>query len=110
VQKHEIDLGQPHPRHAALGGTLELEGREMRWPYLGGDKDIGPPDARRPERLAHLALVVVHFRGVNMAVSKPQRLLDDPRAQASAQLPGAQTHERNVRALCVHDLHHGSSS
>ena len=64
------------------------------------------PEAR--SRLADLALVVVHLGGIDVAVSEPQRLLDDARTSAPAQLPGAQTHERNARTFHLDEVHHGS--
>jgi hypothetical protein len=108
VQEQQINLGQPQPRQAALSGTFQLERRKMRRPDLGGDENALAPDPRRPQTVAHLAFVVVHLRSIDMAVAEPQCLLDDARASASAQFPGAQTYERNARAFHVDDVHHDS--
>jgi len=108
VEQQEVDRRQPQPPQAALGGTFQLVGREMRGPYLGGDENLVARDTRGPQPLAHLTLVVVHFRGIDVPVSKPQRLSDDARTSTAAQLPGTQTYERNARAFCLDDVHHGS--
>ena len=108
VQEQQIDLGQAQPGEAALGGMLELMGGEMRRPYLGGQENIVAPDPGRVQRLPDLALVVVHFRRVDMAISQPQRLLHHPRTDAPAQLPGTQTDERNAGAPGLNDVHRGS--
>src|SRR5215475_8203383 len=54
--------------------------------------------------LADLALVVVHFRGVDVAVAETQRLLHHARAGAPAQVPGAETDQRNAGAMGFHHL------
>ena len=99
VQQQEIDLGQPQLHQAVLGGAHELARRKMRRPDLGGDEHLVARHAGGAQPLAHLALVVVHLRGVDVAVAEPQRLLDHARAGASAQIPGAETDERDAGAF-----------
>ena len=90
----------------SLAARSSSRRREMRRPHLGGDEHLVARDARGAQRLADLALVVVHLRRVDVAIAEPQRLLDDARAGAPAQLPGAETDQRNTRAVRVDDLHH----
>src|SRR5262245_22244652 len=56
---------------------------------------------------ADLALVVVHFRRVDMTVAEPQRLLGDARAGAPAQVPGTETDEWDTGALRADDMSFG---
>jgi hypothetical protein len=49
------------------------------WPYQAGGA----------QTLADLALVVVHFRGVDVAIAQAQRLLDHSHTSTPAQVPGA---------------------
>src|SRR5215217_3210335 len=78
----------------------------MRRPDLGGEEDLIALHARGAQALADLAFVFVHLRGVDVAIAEPQRLLDDPRTGASAQLPGAQPDRRNSCAIGF-DKQHG---
>src|SRR6516225_2644819 len=106
MQQQQIDLGLPQPRQRALGGALELERGEMRGPNLGGDEHFAAGEAGCAQPLPHLALVVVHLGRVDVAVAQSQRLLDDARASASTQLPGAQTHERDAGAFGFNNARH----
>src|SRR5215472_9562338 len=99
VNEQQIDLGQPQPDEAFLGGTLELGRRKMILPYLRGDEDIVAPDAGRAQPFADFALVAVHFRGVDMAITELQRLLDHPGADAATQIPRAEADRRNARSV-----------
>ena len=105
VQQQEIDLGEPQPHQAVLGGPFELARRKMRGPDLGGDEHLLALDARGAQPLADFALVVVHLRGIDVAVAEPQRLLDQPCAGAPAQVPGAETDQRDARAMGFDHLH-----
>ena len=60
-------------------------------------------DAGRAQPFADFALVAVHFRRVDMAITEPQRLLDHPGAGAAAQIPGAEADRRNAGAARYHD-------
>ena len=104
MQQEEIHLREPQPRQALLGGALELARGEMRRPDLGGDEHVVALDAGCAQSFADLALVVVHLRGIDVAVAKPQRLLDDPRAGATAQIPGAEPDQRNAGAMRFDDM------
>src|SRR5262249_121021 len=88
---------QPH--QAVLGGAFELARSKMRWPDLGGDEHRVALDVGRAQALTHLALIVVHLSGVDVAIAEPQRLLGEPRAGAPAQVPGPETDERNPGGL-----------
>ena len=75
----------------------------MRRPDFGGDEHLVALDAGGAQPLAHLAFVVVQLGGVDVAVAEPQRLLDDPRAGTPAQLPGAETDQRDAGAVRFDD-------
>src|ERR1043165_554845 len=74
--------------------------------HLGGDEHIFAPHARGVQPLAHLLLVAVDQRAVEMTIAEFQRLLGDARADASVELPGAETDRWNFCAVGVHGLHH----
>jgi hypothetical protein len=80
----------------------------MRRPYLRGDEHLVAGNAGRAHAFADLALVVVHLRGVDVAVAKAQRLLDQAGAAATTQVPGAETDHRDARAMGFDDLALGS--
>src|SRR5215207_7894875 len=105
VQQQQVDLGQAQSHQAFLGRTLQIMRREMRRPDLGGEEDLIALHARGAQALADLAFVLVHLRGVDVAIAEPQRLLDDPRAGASAQFPGAQPDRRNSCAIGFEKQH-----
>src|SRR6185295_4968017 len=92
-----------------LGGTLERGRGKMRGPDLGGDEDLAALHAGGAQPLPDLAFVVVHLGGVDMAIAQPQRLLDHARAGLAAQVPGAETDERNLCAVGLDGLHHSCS-
>ena len=92
---------QPQPRQAVLGGAFELARGKMRRPDLGDDEHLVALDAGGAQPLPDLALVVVHLGGVDVAIAEPQRLLDDARAGAPAQVPGAETDERDAGAVAL---------
>src|SRR6516165_8761997 len=79
----------------------------MGLPHLGGDEHVAAPEARGAQRLADLALVVVHLGGVDVAVAEAERLLDRARAGAPAQVPGAEPDRGNLRTVRL-DVHHGA--
>src|SRR6476620_5264243 len=76
VQQQEIDLRKLQPRQTLLDRTLEFARGEVRRPYLRGDERLIACQAGGTQALADLALVVVPFRGVDMAIAQAQRLLD----------------------------------
>src|SRR3989304_4835056 len=59
--------------------------------------------------LAHLALIVVHLRGVDVAIAEADRLLDNARAVAPAQRPGAEPDKRNTETFRLDKLVQGVS-
>ena len=78
----------------------------MRWPHFGGDEDLIARHPGDAQSLPYLALVVVHFGGIDVAIAEAKGLLDDPRASASAQLPGAQPEKRDARASRLDGRYH----
>jgi hypothetical protein len=105
VDQQEVDVGEAQLRQAFLGGPLEFARRQVVLPDLGGDEDVVAPDPAGAQTFPDLALIAVHLGGVDVAVSEPQRLLDHPRAQPPAQIPGAETDRRNPRAVRL-DIRH----
>ena len=99
VQQQQIDLAQAQPHQAIARGALQRPRRKMRRPDFGGDEEFVALDAGGADAVADVALVVVHFRGVDVAIAKPQRLLDGPGAAAPAQFPGAEPDQRNFGAV-----------
>src|SRR5262249_56508764 len=95
----QIDFTQAQAGKRVARGALKLARREMRRPDFGGDKHVAALDAGGMQSLAHFALVVVHLRGVDMPVTKPQCRLDHAGAGAPAQIPGAKPKERNLGAV-----------
>src|SRR3979409_1098360 len=77
----------------------------MRGPDLGGHEHVVAPDPRGAQALADLAFVLIDLGGVDVAIAELQRLLDQPRAGSSAQLPGAEPDRRNLRAAGLDELH-----
>ena len=96
VQQQKIDLGQAQPGQALLGRAFEVVRGEMIGPDFCGDEHLVARHAGGAQPLADLALVLVDLRGVEVAIAEPQRLLDQPRADASAQLPGAEPDRGNL--------------
>jgi hypothetical protein len=73
MDEQEIDLGEAQPCQALLDGALERGRRQMVLPHLGGDEHFVARQARCAQALSNLALIAVHFRGVDMAIAEPQR-------------------------------------
>jgi len=71
MQQQQVDLGHAQPRQALLGGSLEIVRLEVGGPDLGGEEYLVAFHAGSAHALAHLALVVVGLRGVDVAVAEP---------------------------------------
>src|SRR6516165_66710 len=71
----------------------------MRRPDFGRHKDIAALDAGGMQALAYFTLIIVHLRGVDVAVAEPQRLFHHANASPPAQIPGAEPNERDLGAL-----------
>src|ERR1700752_2767961 len=74
-------------------------------PDLGRDKNILALDAGRSQPLANLALVLVHLGRIDVPISLPQRLLDDPATGSAPEVPGSKPDHRNARAICLNVVH-----
>src|ERR1044072_5454521 len=68
----------------------------MRRRDFGGDKHVDALDAGRVQALADFALIVVHLRGVDVAITESQRRFDHAGACTPAQIPGAKPKQRNL--------------
>jgi hypothetical protein len=104
VQQQQIDFGQMQSGEALLDRSLEIVRREMIGPDFRGDKDLVALDAGSPQALTDLALVLIDLRGIDMAVTEPDRLLDQARAGPPAQLPGAEPDRGNFGAMGFDEL------
>src|SRR6516225_1233466 len=71
----------------------------MRRPDFGRQKDIAALDAGGMQALAYFTLIIVHLRGVDVAVAEPQRLFHHANASPPAQIPGAEPNERDLGAV-----------
>jgi hypothetical protein len=105
VQQHQIDLRNAQLLEAFLDGPLQIIWREVRSPDLGRDKNIVTIDTGRAQAFADFAFVLVHLRGIDMAIAEPERLLDETRAGSAAKLPCAKSDGRNARAIGLNELH-----
>jgi hypothetical protein len=98
VQEQQVDVvaaggaASPRRRRRAVG-------REVAGPDLRGQEDLGAVDAGGLQPLPHLALVVVHPRGVDVAVAEAQRVLDALDRVAPGDLPGAVAELGDLGAL-----------
>src|SRR5271156_6333561 len=99
MQQEEIDFAEAQPHEAISRGALKLARREMRRPDFRGHENVVALDAGGVQPLAHFALVIVHFRGVDVAIAEPQSLLDNARTGAAAQIPCAKANQGNFRTL-----------
>ena len=99
MQQEKIDFRYPELGETFLGGLFEIARGEMRRPHLGGDEHLVTLHAGGAQPLPDLALVAVHLRGVDVAIAEPQRLLDHAHAGLPAQVPGAETNQRNSRTI-----------
>ena len=99
VQQQEIDFAQAQPHQAVVRRTFQRPRCEMRRPDFRGHEQFVALDAGSAHAVADVALIVVHFRGVDVAVAKPQGLFDDARAGAPAQFPGAEPDQRDFGAV-----------
>src|SRR5665647_403302 len=73
--------------------------------HLGGDHHLRA-QARGAHALADRGFVVVHLRGVDVAIADADRLLDQTRAIAPAQGPGAEANDRNLETLGLDGWRH----
>src|SRR5258708_36531804 len=81
----------------------------MRRPDFGAHEHFVAPDSGGPDSVAHLALVLVNLRGVDVAIAKLERLLHQACAGSSEQLPRAKPDRRDFCAASLNELHHGLS-
>src|SRR5215813_8092473 len=77
----------------------------MIGPHLGGDQYLLAPDAGSAQAVAHFTLILVSLGSVDVAIAEPDRLLDDARAGAAAQLPGAEPDRGDFGAVGFDKMH-----
>ena len=104
VDQQQIDEGQLKPLQALIDRALEIAGGEPVEPDLGGEKDILALDPRGAHAGADLALVAVILRSVEVAIAEMQRRLDQLDAQIFLQRHGAETDDRNTRAMTFNHM------
>src|SRR5579883_1377476 len=95
VQQEKIDLAHAQPGDRFAGGAFERPRCKMRRPHFRRDEELVASHPRGADALAHFAFIVVDLRRIDMPVAQPQRLFDNPRAGAPAQLPGAEADQRD---------------
>ena len=103
MQQQEIHVAQAEPRQALARGAFKFAGRKVRRPDFRRDEHIIAPHSGGVQALPDIALVFINLGGVDMAVTKPQRLLDDARTGPAAQFPGAKANQRNPRSVGLDD-------
>ena len=103
VDQQQVDHVEPQLRQTFLHRAFEIVRRQQRRLHLGGDHHLGAL-ARGAHALAHFGLVAVHLRGVDVAIADADRLLDQPRAVAPAQRPGAEANDRDLESLGLNHL------
>jgi len=74
----------------------------MRRPDFRGEEYVLALEAGGLQALADGALVIVRFRGVDMAVAETERCLHHLGANAAAQIPRAETEQRYASAMSAH--------
>ena len=99
VQQQQVDLALAQPHQRVANGTLQRPRGEMRRPDFGGQENVVALDARGIEPLADLALVVIDFGGIDVAIAEPQGLFDDARTGAAAQFPRTEPDQGDFGAL-----------
>src|SRR5882672_5963761 len=103
MQQQQIDFGKTQLRQALLGGSLKIVWREMGGPDFGRHEHLIAPRSRSSQALADLAFVLIDLSGVDVAVTEPQRLLDQARAGSPAQFPGSQPDRRDFCAVGLNE-------
>src|SRR5262249_46491130 len=88
-------------------GPLELPRRQIALPHLRGDEDVLALDAGAAYGLTDLAFVLVHRRGVDVAIAEAQSLLHDAGAGAAAQLPRSEPQRGDTCTFGLDVLHCG---
>src|SRR6185312_7746316 len=59
------------------------------------------PDPRRAYALTDFTFIIVHLRGIDVAVANADRLLSEARAITAAQGPGAKPDDRDLESPCL---------
>src|SRR5499426_673714 len=105
VDQQEVDAGQFQALETFVDRALEVAGAQPVVPHFGGDKDLIARHAGGAQALAHLALVAVHLRRVDMAVAHPQRGIDRLHAGLLLQGHDAKADGGNAGAVRRDGLH-----
>src|SRR5690349_21552544 len=108
VDQEKIDRADAETRNAFLCGALKIGGSQVFRLHFGRYEDL-IAQAGSANALAHIALVVVHLCGVDVAIADGDRLLDEPRAILAAQRPGAEPDQWNAGAARGNNLSQGVS-
>ena len=98
---------RPRSLERLLERALRVVGAVEAVVELGGHVDLVPRDRGRPQRLAHLLLVAVHLRGVDVAVADLERLRHRLRGVGRVDLEHAEAELRDGRAVMELDAGNG---
>ena len=77
VDEEQVDLVEAERGHGPVEGAARVVGLVEAVVELGGDVELVAGDAGGGDRLADALLVLVHLRGVDVAVADLERLGDD---------------------------------
>ena len=94
MQQQKIDLAQAQPQKQSRA-VAPAPAAEMR----RQDLVVMNNSLRRGGAMPSLSRAVIEIGGADVAIDKPQRLLDGPGASAAAQFPGAEPDQRDFGAV-----------
>jgi hypothetical protein len=109
MDQEQVDLFEPEAFQTRFGGAHEIGRREIGPPDLGGDEDVAPGDAGRPQSRSDSGFIVVGCRGVDMAIADRQGVRHHFRTVIALQRPCAEAERGNCRSIGV-DIVHGKFS
>jgi hypothetical protein len=95
VDQEEVDVVEPELLQALLQRGDRRVMAVTRVVELGGDEDLVAGEPGCVEGLAHASLVLIHLRGVDVAVASLERLTNHGGRVARGDLPDAETELRN---------------
>ncbi len=101
----EIDMVEPQLLQGSVERAADRIRRQVLVPDLGGDVQVVAGDARGRKRRADRLLIAVHFRGVEMAVTKPQPAFDRRAAGIALHAEGAEPKSGQGDALGLQIFH-----
>src|SRR5580658_9400155 len=102
MQQQKVDRADAEPIKTVGRRAWKIGSGEMRRPDFGGEEYVLTLDGGGFQAFADGALVIVHFRGVDMPVAEIERRLHHLGANPAAQIPGAEAKQRYAGAMGTH--------